>query len=138
MLDRIGQPRLPEDHQAGAHGYIQLFVGVEGYRVGFLDAPQQVFVRAGEQGGAAPGCIYVEVGTKLRGDVGNGIQRVDVTGLGGAGHTTDGDDLDLLFLQFQAFDPQSVWLDAVELVRLHRYQGAPPQPEYVSGFAQGV
>ena len=135
---RAGEAGVFEDHQAGAHGYVKLFVGVEGDRVGFLDAAQQVFVGAGEQGWPAPGGVDVEVGAEFPGDIGHGIQRVDVAGFGGAGHAADGHDLDLLLLQLQTFVAQGVGLDAVEFVGFHRHQGIPAKAEDIGGFAQGI
>ena len=135
---RAGQAGVFEDDQAGAHGYVQLFMGVEGDGVGLFYSPQQVFVGAGEQCGATPGGVYVEVGAKFTGYVGHAVQRVDIAGFGGAGHATDGHDLDFLFLQFQALVAQGVWQDSVVFVRFNRHQGIAAQAQHVSGFAQGV
>ena len=46
VLYRAGEAGVFEDHQAGTHGYVKLFVGVEGDRVGLFDAAQQVPVCA--------------------------------------------------------------------------------------------
>ena len=98
VFHRAGQARVAEYHESYAHGYIQLLMGVEGDGVGLLDAAQQVFVGAGEQGRPAPGGVNMEVGAEFPGDVGHGVQGVDVAGFGGAGHTTDGHDFDFLAL----------------------------------------
>ncbi len=133
-----GEARVAEYHQAHAHGDVELFVRVEGHGVGLLDAAQQVFVGAGEQGRPAPGGIHVEVGAEFPGDVGHGIQGVDVAGFGGAGHAADGHDLYFLALQFQALVPQGIGIDAVFVVGIHRDQGFAAQAEYVGGLAQGI
>ena len=105
MLDGTGQARILEHDQADTHGHIELLVGVEGDGVGFLDAPQQVLVGTGEQGGATPGSVHVEVGAEFAGYVSHAVKRVNVAGFGGACHAADGLDLDLLAMQFQAFIP---------------------------------
>ena len=133
-----GQAGVSEDHEAYAHGDIELFVGVESDRVCLFDTAQQVFVGAGEQGRPAPGGVHVEVGAEFPGDVGHGVQRVDVAGFGGAGHAADGHDFDLLTLQFQAFVPQGIGVDAVFVVGIHRYQGLAAEAEYVGSLAQGI
>ena len=42
----------------------------------------------------------MEMAAELPGDIGQGIQRVDVTGLVGAGNAQDGQHPDLLLLGF--------------------------------------
>lgn len=44
----------------------------------------------------------MEMAAELPGDIGQGIQRVDVAGLVGAGNAQDGQHPDLLLLGFQA------------------------------------
>ena len=88
-----------ENNHPRTHRHIQLFVGIDGDRVGLLDAGKQTAIAVGEEGRSAPGGIHVEVAAQLRSQVGQGLQGVDVPGLGGAGDADQAQGADALGLR---------------------------------------
>ncbi len=130
--------RVAAQEQAGPHRHREPLVGVEGQRVGLLEAGQQAAQLGHQRRGAAPGGVHVQpqlLAPRQRPELGQGV---DGPGAGGArgGHDQEGQQA------LRAVVPQLVQ-ERVQVhpqahVGRHRPAGRGPQAAQPRGLGEGV
>tara|TARA_B100000674_G_scaffold477395_1_gene472870 strand:- start:106170 stop:106457 length:288 start_codon:yes stop_codon:yes gene_type:complete len=90
----------------------------------------------GEQGGATPGSIHVEMTTDLFGDVRHFIQRVHTAGFRGSRHPYHANDGDVVGFQFINTGTQFLQINFVAGIGFDADQRVTADSQHIGGFAQ--
>ena len=128
---------LEEDHPC-PHRYIKLLVGINGNRIGPLDAGQQMTVTVGKKRRTTPCSINMEMTAELCGKISHGLQRIHITGFGGPADADQGKRQDILVLQPAALLTQRLEVNPVVFPGFYLDQLITTDAKQICGLAQRV
>jgi len=113
-------------------------VRIDGNRVGPLDSGQEGAVPVGKESRPSPGRIHMKMAADLQGQIGHGLQRIDVAGFGRAGDADQRQRENVPVTKAPTLLSQELQIDAVVRVGLHLDQIVPAKAQNVGSLAEGV
>ncbi|MCY1525463.1 hypothetical protein D9M68_604420 [compost metagenome] len=139
MLDDFLRPRrAPEQHHAGTHRHVELFVRIDDDGIGTLDAREAPALALRQQCCAAPCGIHVEMAAGLMSNIRNRVERIDRARLRRPRYADDRHRPDVALLQVTHGVAQQVDAHATVCIDPDRHEIVAPDAKDIGCLSQRV